>query len=649
MFQDNPLLTQLKQQFQSQKTKVEGIVRGTRKGFGFLETEGQKSYFIPPLYMKKVMHGDRITASLRIEKDREIAEPETLIEASLAHFIGRIVRKNNQLSVLPDSPVLKEAIPCHPVAGLTQDFHNGDWITAQITQHPLSANRAFNASITGFITHAEDRFAPWWVTLSCHNLEREAPVMVPLTAPDDRLQRQDLTTLDFITIDSASTQDMDDALYVEENSDGSLLLYVAISDPTAWFDKDTELDITARKRAFTNYLPGFNIPILPRELSENLCSLHPHKERHALVCRMKIDKEGTLNEDIHFFTALITSKAKLVYDQVSDWLENKGHWQPENTQIAQQIKLLERICDIRSQWRRQHALTFKESPDWQFVFDEKGDVLDVIMEERRIANRIVEECMIAANICAATALQAHYGFGIYNVHQGFDPALLEQAASLLKTHGISTSIDELRTLDGFCAMRRQLDAKPDRFIDHRMRRFQSFAEVSTTPGPHFGLGLPAYATWTSPIRKYGDMVNQRLLKAIINNIQAEKPEPAITAQLTERRRLNRLAERYLNDWLYAGYLKDKAETDARFQAEVIDITRGGLRIRLQENGATAFIPASFLHPVRDELICSQETGTALLKGEILYRQGDIIDVRIAEVCMENRSIIARPVVSQSII
>lgn len=142
-------------------------------------------------------------------------------------------------------------------------------------------------------------------------------------------------------------------------------------------------------------------------------------------------------------------------------------------------------------------------------------MLDIVAEPRRIANRIVEESMIAANICAARVLRDKLGFGVYNVHTGFDPANTEQLAALLKTHDVHVDPVEVLTLEGFCKLRRELDAQPSGFLDSRIRRFQSFAEISTEPGPHFGTGLEAYATRTSPIRKYGDMINHRLLKAII--------------------------------------------------------------------------------------------------------------------------------------
>ncbi|QNQ22746.1 exoribonuclease II [Kosakonia sp. SMBL-WEM22] len=643
MLQDNPLLAQLKQQLHSQTPRAEGVVKGTEKGFGFLEVDAQKSYFIPPPQMKKVMHGDRIVAVIHTEKERESAEPETLVEPFLTRFVGKVHKKDDRLSIVPDHPLLKDSIPCRAARGVEHDFKEGDWAVAEMRRHPLKGDRGFYAELTQFITFSDDHFVPWWVTLARHNLEKEAPNGVATEMLDDGLQRVDLTALDFVTIDSASTEDMDDALYAEELADGKLQLTVAIADPTAWIAEGSKLDDAAKIRAFTNYLPGFNIPMLPRELSDDLCSLRANEVRPALVCRMTLDSDGTIEENIEFFAATIESKAKLAYDDVSDWLENSGEWQPVNDAIASQIHLLKRACDLRSQWRQTHALVFKDRPDYRFVLGEKGEVLDIVAEPRRIANRIVEESMIAANICAARVLRDKLGFGIYNVHLGFDPANSEQLVAMLKTHGIEVNAEEVLTLKGFCKLRRELDAQPSGFLDSRIRRFQSFAEISINPGPHFGLGLDAYATWTSPIRKYGDMVNHRLLKAIIKGDTPVRPQDETTVQMAERRRLNRMAERDVGDWLYARFLQDKAGTETRFAAEIIDVSRGGMRVRLVDNGAVAFIPAPFIHAVRDELVCSQESGTVQIKGEVVFKVTDVIDVTIAEVRMETRSVIARPV------
>ncbi|MTH46347.1 exoribonuclease II [Intestinirhabdus alba] len=643
MLQDNPLLAQLKQQLHSRTPRAEGVVKATEKGFGFLEVDAQKSYFIPPPQMKKVMHGDRIIAVIHTEKERESAEPEELVEPFLTRFVGKVQGKNDRLSIVPDHPLLKDAIPCRAARSVTHEFKEGDWAVAEMRRHPLKGDRNFYAELTQFITFGEDHFVPWWVTLARHNLEKEAPAGAIPDMLDEGLTREDLTALSFVTIDSASTEDMDDALYAEALADGKLQLTVAIADPTAWIAEGSSLDKAAKVRAFTNYLPGFNIPMLPRELSDDLCSLRANEVRPVLACRMILAADGAIEDEVTFFAATIESKARLAYDKVSDWLENSGDWQPESEAIAEQIRLLQRICLSRGEWRHQHALVFKDRPDYRFVLGEKGEVLDIVAEPRRIANRIVEEAMIAANICAARVLRDRLGFGIYNVHTGFDPANVDTLVALLKTHGMEVAAEEVLTLEGFCKLRRELDAQPSGFLDSRIRRFQSFAEISTEPGPHFGLGLEAYATWTSPIRKYGDMVNHRLLKAIVKGESIARPQDDTTQQMTERRRLNRMAERDVGDWLYARFLSDKAGTDTRFTAEIMDISRGGMRVRLVDNGAVAFIPAPFLHAVRDELVCSQENGTVQIKGEVVYKVTETIDVTIAEVRMETRSIIARPV------
>src|SRR5690606_2273132 len=290
--------------------------------------------------MKKVMHGDRVTAVIHTQKDRETAEPEELIEPFLTRFVGKVHKKDDRLSIVPDHPLLKDAIPCRADRNCEHDFKEGDWAVAQMRRHPLKGDRGFYADLTHFITYGDDHFVPWWVTLARHNLEKEAPNGVATEMLDEGLERRDLTALNFVTIDSASTQDMDDALYVEEGDNGKLHLTVAIADPTAWIAEGSKLDDSAKVRAFTNYLPGFNIPMLPRELSDDLCSLRANQVRPVLACRMTIAADGTIEDDIEFFAATIESKAKLAYDDVSDWLEGAGNWKPESEAIAQQITLL---------------------------------------------------------------------------------------------------------------------------------------------------------------------------------------------------------------------------------------------------------------------------------------------------------------------
>lgn len=644
MFQNNPLLAQLKQQLHGQIPRVEGIVKGTEKGFGFLEVDSQ-SYFIPPPHMKKVMHGDRIIAILTKDKQREIAEPEVLVEPFLKRFIGRIEKKSHthrQLSVMPDHPLLKNAIPIGTTLETAENLQSGDWVVAQMCHHPLKDSRGFFAEISEVITTTDDHFAPWKVTLSRHQLEKQAPQAHRITMLDEQSERSDLTALPFMTIDGTTTEDMDDALYVRDNGNDTLTLYIAIADPTAYIAENDATDLMARQRGFTNYLPGFTIPMLPHELADNLCSLQPMQRRPALVCSVTVQTDGTLSDDIVFSSAWIESKAKLAYNDVSDWLEQQGKWQPENEQIAKQLRLLQQVAERRHAWRQQHSLVFPDISDYRFIFDDNRNVEQIVVEQRRCANQIVEEAMITANLCAAVTLRDRLGYGIFNVHTGFDPNLIDQAINTLKTNTIEFQAEQLLTLEGFRQLRRTLSTQPTQYIDSRIRRYQNFAEITTVPGPHFGLGFDVYATWTSPIRKYGDMVNQRLLKALLTDQPTVEPEKEIVQQLMDRRRLNRIAERDVTEWLYARYLQDKADGVTQYLAEIIDVFRGGMRVRLLNIGAIAFIPASFIHAVRDELLCNQENGTVQINGNVAYRQNDCLTVVISEVRMETRSVIAKP-------
>ncbi|XNM46730.1 exoribonuclease II [Escherichia coli] len=417
MFQDNPLLAQLKQQLHSQTPRAEGVVKATEKGFGFLEVDAQKSYFIPPPQMKKVMHGDRIIAVIHSEKERESAEPEELVEPFLTRFVGKVQGKNDRLAIVPDHPLLKDAIPCRAARGLNHEFKEGDWAVAEMRRHPLKGDRSFYAELTQYITFGDDhRFVAWWVTLARHNLEKEAPDGVATEMLDEGLVREDLTALDFVTIDSASTEDMDDALFAKALPDDKLQLRLwRLPIQPRGLLKAASWTKPRKFAAFTNYLPGFNIPMLPRELSDDLCSLRANEVRPVLACRVTLSADGTIEDNIEFFAATIRSKAKLVYDQVSDWLENTGDWQPESEAIAEQVRLLAQICQRRGEWRHNHALVFKDRPDYRFILGEKGEVLDIVAEPRRIANRIVEEAMIAANVIAARVLRDKLGFGIYDV------------------------------------------------------------------------------------------------------------------------------------------------------------------------------------------------------------------------------------------
>ncbi|XBC38410.1 MAG: exoribonuclease II [Buchnera aphidicola (Floraphis choui)] len=646
MFHNHPLLSKLKKKLCSKIPRIEGIVKGTEKGFGFLEIDSRISYFIPPKEMKTVMHGDRIIAQLKIENSREIVYPEKLVEPFLSKFVGKIYKIKNKFYIKPDHPFLKELIICIVSCVLPKNIQTGDWAIAILTQHKLKGDYRFSAKLIKFIVEEKNPLVPWLVTLSRHQLEILEPnLQADNITLNDSYSRIDLTNLNFITIDHTSTKDIDDALFIEQQPSGSFTLIVAISDPTAYIDLGSVLDITARERGFTNYLPGLNIPMLPRILSEDKCSLKMDQRRPVIACKMLFNCDGKLlYEKTDFFLAWITSKSQLSYESVSDWLENKGTWYPESDVIANQLYLLNNFCNLRIKWRKDHALLFKERPEYVFKLSNDFNILGVYIEPRRVANRIIEESMIAANICAGKLLSDKLGFGVYNTHSGFESINSEYATSLLSKYNISFNMSEIQTLEGFCKLKRTLDNISNEYLDNRIQRFLSFGEIHNVPKPHFALGFPVYATWTSPIRKYSDMINHRLLKSIITGKEkAISPDNEILSKISDRRRKMRIAKRNIEDWLYAIFLKKRYYKEKIFDAKITDIFRSGMKVKLIKNGANVFIPAPFLHSVKHELICDKEKGIVYIVGKEYYIISNIIKIMLVDIKIETRSIIGKPI------
>lgn len=650
MLFDNPALQTLKQGFNAEKVKKEGIVRGTERGFGFLEVAGDKnSYFIAPQSMKNVLSGDRIVAVITEDKEKNKfqATPESLIETSLKDkFVGRICFVNNKLNIVADNPSLKQTfIADDHRPQRTHKLIEGDWVQCVLNKHALS-DGSFRVTIVDDIADRNDPKTPWIVSLRSLNLPLEAPAsQEEYPFLEENLPREDLTHLPFVTIDSEKTEDMDDALYIEKVEDG-YDLYIAIADPTGYIDEKSDLNEEASKRAFSIYLPGRNIPMLPRKMSDDLCSLREGENRPALVGIIHILPDGDIaTEDIVFKLATIKSHGKLIYNYVSDYLENgdTSNFNPNET-IQGVLRDLVEMTKLRDHYRSTVTASFRARPDYEFVLSEDGSLDHIEVNHRRIANQIVEESMIAANVACGDFLAEHLNTGIFNSHAGFTLETIDDVVELLHNNGFDITAKELETIPGFCAARRFANSLPSTYLDNMLRRFQEYSQMTINPAPHYALGVENYATWTSPIRKYGDMINHRLIKFVIcEQEHPTMPDDTLLTIMNQARRTNRLAERLVREWLYIDYLADDLTKGTVFNAEVFDIVRGGIRVSLLENGASVFIPMSLFSAERDKLEFSLTSGEVLYNDEPVLRLGDSIDVRLVNIDRENRSIIGTPV------
>ncbi len=650
MLQDNPLLSQLKKQITENLPRAEGTVRANDKGFGFLEVDTKTSYFIPPPFMKKCLHGDKVVALIRTENDKQQAEPEKLIEHNLTRFIARCRFVKGKLNVVADIPQMNKS-PIRATLGKSVkdlSLDNGDWVVAELINHPLEGDKDhFMARVQQLVSKKEDKIAPWWVTLAQHDLPNSEPDSQAQWDMDNGgLTREDYTHIPFVTIDAKSTKDMDDALYAKALDNGHYQLMIAIADPTAYIQPNTEMDEIAKDRGFTIYMPGRNIPMLPRELADNLCSLVEGEQRAALLCKTIIDDQGNITQAIEFSLATIQSHARLDYHSVSDWLETPetADWQPNN-ETADTLNALHQISLLRQQWRQKHAVIFKDRVDYHFELDANNDVVAIHANKTRSANKLVEETMIVANLCAGQFLAEHVNTGVYNKHAGIKTDKLEYIADLMQESiGFSIDPDRLASVEGFSELRRKLSEQDTEYLDYRLRKHQTFTEFSTQPSEHFAMGLSNYATWTSPIRKYGDMINHRLIKSVLAEKSVETAlEQTLVDHITLRKKQHRLVEKNIADWLYARTFNQDAYLTKTFQAEIFDINRSGMRAKLLDNGAVVFIPISLIHANKEEIAADAEQGVIKIADKERYKLSDIVAVTLEEVNVAHRSLIAKPI------
>ncbi|QJC35931.1 exoribonuclease II [Enterobacteriaceae endosymbiont of Donacia cincticornis] len=636
MFYNNTVLLQLKKKFTNNLPLIKGYVKILNKKLVILETNKNYIYHISESYLKYVMEGDYILAKNDIYNLIKVI-PIKLIKSSINIFKGKIKRKNDIFYIIPKKKIFcKNIIQCFVKQSFIKNLQNNDKVVAKIIRHPLNGEKdIFVAEVTNFLNIDNKYLLPWWNILLKYNLSIDSPsnsLCEKIKFLEENIYRKDLTKLCFITIDNKDTQDIDDALYIEEISEKKLLIYVAIADPTSYIKPNSLIYQIASQRIFTNYLPGLTISLLPKILSENFCSLNFKKKRPALICKMIINHNGLLSKKIIFFTGWIKSNAKLNYNDVSNWIEKIGNWKPNNLKIEKQILFLYKFYLYRKKWNNKNITNFNNI-DYKFIFGEKGNLLNIIIEKKRIAHKMIEAVMITANICASNFLYKNSNFGIYNIYYGFNTNKLNKIIKLLKEHNIKCNASYLTTLEGYKNIFRKLKDLKLSIILNRIKKYQLISLFNIKPGPHFALGVKRYATWTSPMRKFGDLINHRLIKSIIykKKISLEKSLNNIHIQMNQKRYLNKQAKKDISNFLYFQYFKNILVYKKIFISEIIDISFFGIKVRLIQNGAYAFVPKKFLCNNIDNININKEKGIIFNKKKFLYKVTDKIKVMIKEI------------------
>lgn len=626
-------LKELKQQIQETKVTHEGTVRGSMGRFGFVATDDGQSFFLTPDEMAKVFPGDRITfTETTDEKGKTQALVESLVKSELKFFTGRFEKKGKAQFVEPDINQLNNWLYLPPDA--CKGVENNDWVRCEVTRHPFPTGKPQakvvqhlgNPSDAGFersyaINHFELSHE-WPETMSS-----ELALLHEESIPELAQGRDDLTDKPFVTIDNEHTRDMDDALWAEASEQG-WTLHIAIADPSAWFGMNTALDKEAARRSNSLYFPGRSLPMLPPELANGLCSLVEGENRLAILCSLNIEPSGKISA-YHFSEVLIRSHGKLSYNQVSEFLE--GNAQALPTELAEPVSELNRVTQALARYRQQECLVMDDRPDFNYQINEAGKIIAIQRAERNVAQKLVEEAMLATNLSTARYL-ARLDKGIFIQHDGIRPERIEDVERILSEQKIAFDGD-IATADGYKAMMKAVEAaNSEQPLKAIISRMLTRSEFSTEIGPHTGMGFDCYTTFTSPIRKYSDLLIHRIIKAHLNQQPDINIDDVTIEQLQRQLIAGRSAVNITESWLLAQYMRPQEGNT--FNATITQANPSGFTVQLDDTGVTGIVDLRKM----DKKYSFDKVYLTHTSGKIRYQIGQPIQVTLEQANLNTRQI-----------
>ncbi|MEE8056341.1 MAG: ribonuclease R [Pseudomonadales bacterium] len=648
---------------------VRGRIQAHRDGFGFLiPQDGGADLYLNSRQMGMVFDGDEAICRSSGEDYRGKQEGiiVEVISRNTQQLVGRLFDKNGVVYVSPDNARINHdiIIPRDAVgdAGIEQ------YVMVEITGQP-----GWRHPPTGRVVEVlGDHMAPGMeidVAIRTHNIphlwpeeaERAAQSLSAEPLEEDKLHRVDLRKLPFVTIDGEDARDFDDAVYCESKLLGGWRLWVAIADVSHYVQVDSALDNEAKLRGNSVYFPERVVPMLPEALSNGLCSLKPNVDRLCMVCEMTISKAGKIS-GYTFFEGVMHSHARLTYTKVaamldSSHVEHKALCKEYNN-VLTDIKQLHRLYTVLRKARSKRGAIDFETTETRIVFGTDRKIDNIVPVLRNDAHKLIEECMLAANVAAAKFLEKHKLPALFRVHEGPTEEKLEALRKFLGELALDLSGGDKPGPDDYQTLLSQLDGRPDAHIIQTMM-LRSLRQAVYQPENlgHFGLNYAAYGHFTSPIRRYPDLLVHRALRHIIRSpisskqvvrvdgasvLAKEKIYPYQMADLlvlgeqcsmTERRADD--ATRDVTAWLKCEYLQDRVgET---FEGVISAVTGFGLFVELVDVYVDGLVHVSALDsdyyhfdPTKQRLL-GERTGTS-------FQLGDTVKVQVLRVSLDDKKI-----------
>lgn len=573
----------LKAQMEAEKERAEAVIKGTQARYGFAVLDDGREIFIPPDEMLKAFPDDRVRVCIRPDRgDKPIAEVEKLLECPIGEFNGRCVRKGKALFVEPDLPRLSRwlFVPPHARNGVKE----GDFVRAALLRHPIRDGKP-QAKVLSVIGNAETVGIENLYTATKYQLSRdwsdealaELEAGLASAEPLDDQRRRDLTDLEFVSIDSARTQDIDDALYAAPNSNG-WCLYVAIADPTPFITPGSTLDQQIAARGTSIYFHGDAIAMLPERLSQETCALAEGEDRPALVCKIEVKDSGEVGE-FEFIEAVVRSRAKLSYIAVDRYLA--GNYD-ELMSHATPLEALYQVYRALRGHREEQELVMEERPEYRWMLNDQKKIERIEKCEKLLSQKLVEECMVAANRCCAQFLKERDCAGPFIGHRGFRPDRKDEIKRFMTRFMPDFVEQDLGELAVYRSAIQRMNQSDDLPLRSMANRLLARAELLTKAAPHMGMGLECYSNCTSPLRKYVDFLVHRQIKAVLHGDASSAISNTVLSGLAARLATVRQATREAEVWLQCEFLAGNVGEE--FDAVVAQISSSGFTAKLLDNG-----------------------------------------------------------------
>ena len=588
--------------------------------------------------MLGLMNGDIVTVRPAgvDRKGRREGQVLDIIERANKDVVGRLKLEHGVALLIPEDKRLGASIVLQPHS--VGKAKAGQVVVASIESYP-DASQAAVARVTEVLGDYADsgmeieiavrkHHLPHQFTSACLKQTEKIPDHVK---PSEYKNRVDLRELPLITIDGETARDFDDAVYAEKIG-RNYRLVVAIADVSHYVKPDDDIDVDAQERATSVYFPRRVIPMLPEKLSNGICSLNPNVERLCMVCDMEITYAGNI-KSYQFYPAMMRSHARLTYTQAWDWISNDQTDDP----LKKHVLNLYQLYQILLKKRQQRGAMEFDSIETQMIFNKQGKIERIIPVIRNEAHRLIEECMLAANVCAAEFLHKHKHPALYRNHAGPTSEKLINLREQLGLLGLKLQGGDHPTPKDYALLFQQIKDRPDRqIIEMMMLRSMQQAVYEPNNLGHFGLAYPAYTHFTSPIRRYPDLTIHRAIKAVLNHSKYEPKswnELGVWCSQAERKADN--ASRDVENWLKTYYMRDKI--GEVFSGRVSGMANFGLFVTLDEVYIDGMVHISDLgedyfnyHPELMAII-GERSG-------LRFKLGDKVTVKVARADLEQSRI-----------